>query len=499
MSTSTTSRTSGTTSAGPLPAGHPDESRLDRLGMPHVLRFGFFGLLLVMTGVGVESNILTPHMVEVLGSPEATVSAIITGHSVSVLIASYLGGSLSDLFGPRRIMAAGAVIFVVFQVLFLVSLAAGSLELAAITYFLRGFGFPMFAFAFIVWVNITAPPERNSTAIGWFYVMYTGGLPTLGSLVALGAIPAFGGGGEGGVGETGAMWLAGGLVALGFLLAHFGIRDERGRHRLAPAGESASQVLTAGIRLTFTNRRVAMGFMIRLINTAPQFGMFIMLPVVISTTLGWGQSRWLAMTVAVYATNILVNAVFGAIGDRWGWRRTVKWFGITGSAVGLLLWWYVPHMVPPGSTWGYVLSVVAGCIFGCLLAGFVPMGAIMPALAPDHRGAAMAMYTTAAGGAIFVGSAVVAIVFNVASWIGMSDFARNSLVVWIFVALYACAFVMIRHLKVPQDEIKEKHGKLFGRRQVPLTEEAVDPAQPLPVDPQDDSPAQTDPRTASTR
>ncbi|MCO1337973.1 arabinose ABC transporter permease [Kocuria polaris] len=452
------------TAAHPLPARHPNETRLDRAGMPHMLRFGFLGLLLVMTAVGLESNILTPHMVDVLGSPEATISSIITGHSVAVLIASYLGGSLSDLFGPRRVMAVGAAIFLVFQVLFLISLSAGSLEMAAVTYFLRGFGFPMFAFAFIVWVNITAPPERNSTAIGWFYVMYTGGLPTLGSLVAIGAIPTFGGGRAG---ETGAMWLAAVLVAAGFLVSWFGIKDARGSQRIAPAGESAAQVLTAGLRLTFTNRKVAMGFLIRLINTAPQFGMFIMLPAVISTTLGWGQSRWLAMTVAVYATNILVNAVFGAIGDRWGWRRTVKWFGIAGSAIGLLLWWYVPHMVPAGSTWGYVLSVVAGCIFGCLLAGFVPMGAIMPALAPDHRGAAIAMYTTAAGGATFLGSAVVAIVFNIAAGLGWDDFTRNSVVVWTFVALYACAFAMIRHLKVPEDEDKEKYGRLFGRRAAP--------------------------------
>lgn len=473
-----------TATRGPLAAGHPDETRLDRIGIPHLLRFGFLAVLLVMTGVGVESNILTPHMVDVLGSPEATVSTIITGHSVSVLIASYLAGALSDLFGPRRVMAVGAAVFLLFQVLFLVALSLGSVEMAAVTYFLRGFGFPMFAFAFLVWINVTAPPERNSTAIGWFYVMYTGGLPTLGSLVAIGAIPAFGGGGVGGVGETGAMWLAGGLVALGFLVGWFGVRDARGSRRLAPEGETSMQVITAGLRLTFTNRRVAMGFLVRLINTAPQFGMFIVLPAVIATTLEWGQSRWLAMTAAVYATNILVNAVFGAIGDRWGWRRTVKWFGITGSAIGLLLWWYVPHLVPAGSTWGYLLSVVAGCVFGCLLAGFVPMGAIMPALAPDHKGAAMAMYTTAAGGATFLGSAVVAVVFTVAEWFDMGDFARNSLVVWVFVALYGCAFLMIRHLEVPEDEEKEKHGRLFGRRRPtedPESARVETPQSPAPA------------------
>ena len=86
----------------------------------------------------------------------------------------------------------------------------------------------------------------------------------------------------------------------------------------------------------------------------------------------------------------------------------MRWFGIVGSAIGLLLWWYVPHWVPAGSDWGFVVSVIAGTVFGILLAGFVPLGAIMPALAPDHKGAAMAMYTTAAGGATFLGSAVVA-------------------------------------------------------------------------------------------
>jgi MFS family permease len=201
-------------------------------------------------------------------------------------------------------------------------------------------------------------------------------------------------------------------------------------------------VLSAGLRLTASNPKILMGFLVRLINTAPQYGMFIILPTVIAVELGWGQSRWLIMTVFVYATNILVNAVFGAVGDRWGWRRTVQWFGVFGSAVGLLLWWYVPHAVPAGSTWGFWVSVAAGCVFGCLLAGFVPMGAIMPALAPDHKGAAMAMYTTAAGGAQFLGAAVVYVMLALG--------AGNVGVVWGFVGLYVVAFVMVSFLNVPQ-------------------------------------------------
>jgi len=181
--------------------------------------------------------------------------------------------------------------------------------------------------------------------------------------------------------------------------------------------------------------------LVRLINTSPEYGMFIILPAVITTDLAWGQQRWLVMTIAVYAGNILFNALFGAIGDRWGWQRTVKWIGITGSALGLLGWWYVAHWVPAGSEWGFVLAVIAGVVFGIMLAGFVPMGAIMPALTKE-KGAAIAMYTTAAGGAAFSGAAVVALV---------KPWGGNVGVVWAFVALYAIGFVLVSYLKVPED------------------------------------------------
>lgn len=434
MST-TTSRTAG----APTTGAARTEGRLDKMGIPRPLALGFLAVLVFMTGNGVESNFITPHMVAVLGSPEATVATIVTFYSLAALIGSYVSGALSDLVGPRRVMILGFAVWVVFEVLFLLALSIGSVPFAAVAYAIRGFGYPLFAFAFLVWVNITTPVERNGSAVGWFYVAFTGGLPTLGSLFAIGAIPVFGGGTDG---ETGAMVASIGLVVIGFLILLFGVRLPNGFSRIAPEGESAWRVLTSGIRLTATRPKILMGFLVRLINTAPEFGMFVVLPAVIANERGWGQSRWLLMTVCVYATNILVNALFGWVGDKIGWQRTVKWFGIVGSATGLVAWWYVPQLVPAGSDWGYVLSVIAGCVFGCLLAGFVPMGAIMPALAPEHKGAAMAMYTTAAGGAAFLGTGVVAAVLALGG--------GGQAVTWTFVGLYACAFVMIHFLKVPQ-------------------------------------------------
>lgn len=415
------------------------ETRLDKIGIPYVLRFGFLGVFVFMVGHGIESSFVAPHIGRALGD-NSVVPTIVAMYGVAVIIASYMSGALSDLFGPRRVMLLGVMIWVVFQACFLASLRAGSTPLVLASYFFRGFGYPLFAFSFLVWVNSVVPSKRNGAAVGWFYVMFTGGLPTFGSLYSVITIPAFGGGYTG---EAWTMATSTIFVVAGFLIVWFMVHEPNGSSRLAPEGESAGAVITSGLRLTVQKPKIFMGFLVRLINTSPEYGMFIILPAVITTDLGWGQKKWLLMTVAVYAGNIIFNAMFGTIGDRWGWQRTVKWIGITGSALGLLAWWYVAHAVPAGSTWGFVVATAAGVVFGIMLAGFVPMGAIMPALAPDDKGAAIAMYTTAAGGAAFSGAAVVAIV---------KPWGGNVGVVWAFVALYVVGFILVSFLKVAEDQ-----------------------------------------------
>ncbi len=420
------------------PLGDPSETRLDRLGIPHVLRWGFVAVIVFMTGNAVETSFIAPHLEQALGSRGSAAATIISLYGLAVLVGSYLAGALSDLLGPHRVMTLGFAVWVVFEVAFLLSLQTGSLPLVFASYFLRGFGYPLFAFAFLVWINAVAPRERAGTAVGWFYVMFTGGLPTLGALVAVAAIPAYGGGYGG---ETGAMWTSIVLVAVGYGLSLL-VREPHGRRRLVPAQETTGAVLASGVRLAASEPKVLIGFVVRIINTAPQYGMFVILPGVIVTQLGWSQSQWLIMSSVVYASNIAFNAAFGALGDRWGWVRTVRWFGVMGSALGLLLWWYVPHAVEPGSTWGYALSLAAGVVFGVLLAGFVPLGAILPQLT-QRKGAAMAVYTTAAGGAAFLGAAVVALVQPWGGDVGT---------IWAFVVLYAVAFVLCGFLEVDQPQ-----------------------------------------------
>jgi predicted MFS family arabinose efflux permease len=137
------------------------ETRLDRLGIPHVLRWGFLGVLVFMTGHGVESNIVSPHMGQALGN-QGVVPTIVAMYGVAAIGASYLSGALSDLVGPRKVMLLGFAIWVVFQACFLASLSLGSTPLVFVSYFLRGFGYPLFAFAFLVWVNAVVPASATA-------------------------------------------------------------------------------------------------------------------------------------------------------------------------------------------------------------------------------------------------------------------------------------------------------------------------------------------------
>ena len=43
------------------------ETFLDRVGIPHSLRWGFVAVLVFMTGNGTETNFISPHVETVLG------------------------------------------------------------------------------------------------------------------------------------------------------------------------------------------------------------------------------------------------------------------------------------------------------------------------------------------------------------------------------------------------------------------------------------------------
>src|SRR5699024_11458440 len=96
------------------------------------------GVLVFMTGNGVESNFVSPHIADAFGGGDDMINlaaTIISMYSLAVLVGSYLAGALSDLCGPRRVMALGFAVCVVFEIAFLLALETDCALLVGAAYF----------------------------------------------------------------------------------------------------------------------------------------------------------------------------------------------------------------------------------------------------------------------------------------------------------------------------------------------------------------------------
>jgi polyol permease family len=407
-------------------------SLLERLGMYRPLAWGYLGLLLFMIGDGVESGYLSPYLADG-GISQGNVAMVFTIYGLTAAVAAWLSGALSDLWGPRRVMLIGLLIWGVFEIAFLLlGVAPMNLPMIVLFYALRGFGYPLFAFGFLVWITAATPQRGLGTAVGWFWFAFTGGLPTLGSLFASFMIPL--------IGAYATLWCSLGLVLLGGAVALMGIRDAVGGSRLAPPGENPIATVLSSVSIGWREPKTAIGCVVRIINTAPQFGFLVFMPMFFTQTVGFSLTQWLRLLSAMFVSNIIWNLLFGIIGDRFGWRRTVALCGGVGSAITTLLLYYVPHIAGPN----YLLAVLAAVCYGATLAGYVPLSALMPSLAPEHKGAAMSMLNLGAGASVWAGPAI--------TWLFLPSVGVAG-VMWIFALLYLASAGLTLFLKLPGESM----------------------------------------------
>lgn len=406
---------------------------IDKLGLPKPLVWGFVGLLLFMIGDGVESGYIAPYLANHGADTETNAAIIISVYGLVVTIGSWLSGALSDVWGPRRVMIIGAVSWAALEVLFLaVALPSQNFTLMLIIYGLRGIGYPFFAYGFLVWVLAGSPAHRLGSAVGWFYFAFTGGLPTLGSLLASGTEPL--------IGEYLTLWVSLVLVALGAVVSLVGIRKAKGGQRLAKPEVTTGKSIVNSIAIAFTSPRVGLGCLVRIVNTAPQFGLFVFFPTIFAKDLNFGTAGWLQLVFILGAANIFANLFFGVLSDRLGWHRTLRWFGCIGSAVAVLCFYFIPQVADQ-----YWVSALCAAFFGVTLAGFTPISVLMSLMAPGQKGNSIAILNLGAGAATFVGPLIVAIF--------LAPLGAGGVTI-IFAALYVLAGISVRWLKVPEDSAK---------------------------------------------
>ncbi len=203
------------------------------------------------------------------------------------------------------------------------------------------------------------------------------------------------------------------LVAVGAAIGCFGVRERHGSQPIAEPGVANPRSLRRlfeGVDILWRDKRTISGGLTRIVNTAPEFGFFAMFPFTFGLD---GENGFLttaeiaALTSIVYGANIAANLFFGVFGDYFGWRRTVTWFGCIGCAIATPLWYFAS--IASGS---FVVSAVLGSIYGILLAGFVPLSALMPSMVSDKdKGSALAVLNFGAGGAALLGPLTVTALF----------------------------------------------------------------------------------------
>ncbi|MDW8847783.1 MFS transporter [Erwinia sp. MMLR14_017] len=399
-------------------------SLLVRLGIPPALAWGYIAVLLFMIGDGVESNYLAPYLSH-NGFTLDIAATVIAFYGITVTLGSWLAGSLSTLIGPRKVMLLGGTIWIVFEILFLAfALPAQSFVGIALTYGVRGVAYPMFAYAFLVWIQSAAPTEMRGSATGWFWLAFTGGLPTLGSLVAIFSIRA--------IGEYGTFWLSLVLVVLGMAIMLLAVKERSGYSSLLDDQQRSQgtwRTLMGGIDILWREPRIAAAAVVRIINTTPYFGFFIFLPGFFTERIGFSQTEYLSLITIMGLVGMSFNPIVGKISDRIGWRKVLTFFGGLGSGIAMLLMYFVPQW----SGGSFILSVICACLYGITLCGYVPAAALFSSLcATKDKGNAMAIYCFAAGLSTFFGPAL---------YSGLNALFGTEGVIWCYALLYLISAV----------------------------------------------------------
>ena len=404
---------------------------LKRLGIPPQLAWGYLGLLLFMIGDGIEAGYLAPFL-NGIGVSQVKIALMFTLYGLAAALAARLSGALADTVGARVVMWLGVAIWAFFEVIFLVfGVAFSDRDLLVLSYFLRGLGYPLFAYGFLVCVAAVTPPKRLGSAVGWFWFAFTAGLPTLGSLLASYTIPL--------IGQYATFWCSLVFVIIGGIIMLLGLPRAVGAPPVRAEVQHHRKALFAAISIAWEKPKVVIGSIVRMINTAPQFGFLLFLPSFYVGTLGFTLSQWLQVLSWMFFSNIICDLALGMIGDRLGWRRTVAYIGGIGCTITTLLLYYLPLRFPGN----YLVAVVSAMLYGATLAGYVPLSAIMPCLAPENPGAAISMLNLGAGASVWLGPAIVGCFLSICGVRG---------VIWIFAALYALSAILALFLTAPEYE-----------------------------------------------
>ncbi len=395
-----------------------------KVGSLRFLSWGYLGILIFMMGDGIEQGWLSPYLVD-RGLSIQESAALFTVYGITIGLSSWLSGVMAETYGVRNVMFGGLVLYLLGTAGF-VGLGMPDLNypVMLLTYAFRGLGYPLFAYSFLVWIAYYTPKEQLGKAVGWFWFVFTGGLNVLGAYYSSWAI--------GRIGHINTLWTS---VIWALIGAFFALVVNRFAKVDRSGTRSKLKDLMKGITIMKKEPKVLIGGIVRVINTTAQFAFPVFLPIYMFEH-GFSTTEWLQIWGTIFTSNILFNLIFGYVGDRVGWRETVIWFGGVGCGIGTLLFYYSP-LLWSGNFW---IVISAGVFWGAMLAGYVPLSALIPSLVQEEKGAAMSILNLGAGLAVFAGPAVVGLFYGLVGSEG---------VIWILAGLYFLSALMTKFITLP--------------------------------------------------
>lgn len=393
-----------------------------KTGLPKALSLGYLGVMIFMMSEGLEQTWLSKYITD-QNFNSATLFAV---YGIAVTISSWLSGVISETFGLRRAMLAGFFIYLVGVVGYAgFGLPNLNWPVLMATYALKGLGYPLFAYSFVVWISYRVEQKTLSTAQGWFWFVFTGGYQVLGayygawSFAHLGVIPT--------------AWTSLVFATIGMVFAIFLNKAPDTNLFADPNATKGNKFkeFFRGLGIIRREPKVLAGGIVRIINTISQFAFLVYMPLYMRH-MGLTDAQWASMWGIIFFINIFANLLFGFVGDRIGWRTTIEWFGGVGCAVGVLLFFYAPQI---SGNWWFIL--ICGILWGIMLAAYVPLSALVPSLVTTDKGAAVSVLNLGAGLATFVGPLLVGLFATPAS--PVVGYTRVS---WALAILYLCSSLM---------------------------------------------------------
>lgn len=412
-----------TTTGGPGPQGF-----LERIGLPRGMRFGVLGMIIFVVGDALEVTWISSFFSADVGIELSSAAWIITAFGVVGAIGAYAVGPLTNALGPRTVMFIGLFSWALMDALFIaVAVPSGNYWLILAFYALRGFGQPLFGFAFLIWLTKRAHTGHEARTQAWFWFCLSGGQQILGVAVAGFVLPV--------LGAIGTLWVGLVIALVGGLIAVLLVRDPGGVGSQKVEGTMAQHFL-AGLSIIWRVPKVGVGGLIKIINIGGILAVMVYYVPYLTTEIDFSQSEAVLAFTVLGITGVPGNLAWGWLSDKFGWANTVQWIASPINAICIALLYWVPQAIGPN----FVAIAVIMLFWGVGTSAYVPISALVPALAPKEPAAALGVINLSTGVASLLGPAIVAVVLPGLGFQGVT---------WAVVGMYVLSFLLMFYVQLP--------------------------------------------------